>query len=64
MGTEGKCSRNEIIHYFKESKKFEAEFEEYQEKLKLQKDQWAKENPDKVSVCVIGRAERSVMVAT
>jgi len=31
-----------------ESKKFEAEFEEYQEKLKLQKDQWAKENPDKV----------------
>jgi len=31
-----------------ESKKFEAEFAEYQEKLKVQKDQWAKENPDKV----------------
>ena len=31
-----------------ESKKFEQEFEEYQKKLKEQKDQWAKENPDQV----------------
>jgi len=31
-----------------DSKKFEAEFAEYQEKLKVQKDQWARENPDKV----------------
>ncbi len=32
-----------------DSKKFEAEFEEYQKKLKKQKDDWVKENPD--SVC-------------
>ena len=31
-----------------ESKKFEMEFEEYQKKLKEQKDQWAKEHPDQV----------------
>jgi mannose-binding lectin 1 len=31
-----------------ESKKFEIEFEEYQKKLKDQKEQWAKDNPDQV----------------
>ena len=31
-----------------ESKKFEQEFEEYQKKLKLQKDEWVKQNPDQV----------------
>ena len=31
-----------------ESKKFEQEFEEYQKKLKEQKDKWAEENPDQV----------------
>ena len=31
-----------------ESKKFELEFEEYQKKLKQQKDDWAKQNPDQV----------------
>ena len=33
-----------------ESKKFEEEFDQYQEKLKTQKEQWAKEHPDQVSV--------------
>ena len=31
-----------------ESKKFELEFEEYQKKLKQQKDDWAKQNPEQV----------------
>ncbi len=31
-----------------ESKKFEEEFQQYQDKLKEQKDQWAKEHPDQV----------------
>jgi len=31
-----------------ESKKFEEEFEEYQKRLEQQKDDWAKQNPDKV----------------
>ena len=31
-----------------ESKKFEMEFEEYQKKLKVQKDEWVKQNPDQV----------------
>ena len=31
-----------------ESKKFEEEFEQYQRKLKDQKDEWAKEHPDQV----------------
>ena len=32
-----------------EAKKFEEEFEQYQQKLKTQKDQWAKDNPEEVS---------------
>lgn len=36
-----------------DSKKFEDEFEEYQKKLKEQKDQWAKENPEEVSLKVV-----------
>ena len=36
-----------------ESKKFEQEFEEYQKKLKDQKDQWAKEHPDQVRMLLI-----------
>ena len=32
-----------------EAKKFEEEFEQYQQKLKQQKDQWAKDNPEEVS---------------
>ena len=32
-----------------ESKKFEQEFEDYQKKLDQQKDEWAQQNPDKVS---------------
>lgn len=32
-----------------DSKKFEDEFEEYQKKLKEQKDQWAKENPEEAA---------------
>jgi hypothetical protein len=31
-----------------DSKKFELEFEEYQKKLKQQKDDWVKQNPDQV----------------
>ena len=34
--------------YDSESKKIEAEFEEYQKKLKQQKEDWAKEHPDQV----------------
>ena len=33
-----------------EAKKFEEEFEQYQQKLKQQKDQWAKDNPEEVSI--------------
>ena len=33
-----------------EAKKFEEEFEQYQQKLKQQKDQWAKDNPEEVSL--------------
>ena len=36
-----------------DSKKFEAEFEEYQKKLKKQKDEWVKENPDSVGAFFI-----------
>ena len=31
-----------------ESKKFEEEFQQYQDKLKVQKEEWAKEHPDQV----------------
>jgi hypothetical protein len=31
-----------------ESKKFELEFEEYQKKLAVQRETWAKENPEQV----------------
>ena len=33
-----------------ESEKFDQEFNQYQDKLKLQKEQWAKENPEEVCV--------------
>ena len=33
-----------------DSKKFEAEFDEYQKKLKLQKEEWVEKNPDQVMV--------------
>lgn len=36
-----------------ESKKFEDEFVEYQKKLDQQKDEWAQQNPDKVSIRII-----------
>merc|ERR1711893_420500 len=32
-----------------EAKKFEEEFEQYQQKLKQQKDQWAKDNPEEAA---------------
>ena len=31
-----------------DSQKFEAEFEEYQKKLKQQKEEWVEKNPDQV----------------
>ena len=36
--------------YNAESKKIEEEFEQYQAKLKQQKEEWEKEHPDQVSV--------------
>ena len=33
-----------------DSQKFEQEFEQYQQKLKEQKDQWARDNPEEVSI--------------
>ena len=36
-----------------DSKKIEQEFEEYQAKLKQQKEDWAREHPDQVCSCLL-----------
>jgi hypothetical protein len=38
------------ILFEEESKKFEIEFEEYQQKLNLQKEEWTKQHPDQVPI--------------
>ena len=44
----GMAEVKDDLTYDTESKKIEAEFEEYQKKLKQQKEEWAKEHPDQV----------------
>ena len=44
----GTAQTPESLQQDSDAKKIEQEFEEYQKKLKEQKDQWAKEHPDQV----------------